>query len=171
MEYISNKIYLLSSQPFEKFVSSKKYSRKMLIKYLPFMLFHPYTLISQILKHVEIYTYIFFPPSIYQELSFYTRELILCHITSRSTCNKRQRVVMAQYLTGQSERRVIFLRGKTLDKNFDIINEATYCAVARVQRVEIFSFNKWFHAHCASSKRITVITSSSRIFHIVYYKT
>lgn len=89
MEYISNKIYLLSSQPFEKFVSSKKYSRKMLIKYLPFMLFHPYTLISQILKHMEIYTYIFFPPSIYQELSFYTRELILCHITSRSTCNKR----------------------------------------------------------------------------------
>lgn len=71
MEYISNKIYLLSSQPFEKFVSSKKYSRKMLIKYLPFMLFHPYTLISQILKHVEIYTYIFFPPHIPRTIILY----------------------------------------------------------------------------------------------------
>lgn len=41
--------------------SVQKYSREICVKYLHiFMLFHPYTLISQILKHVEIYTYIFF---------------------------------------------------------------------------------------------------------------
>lgn len=129
----------------------------------PFMLFHPLcdTLISQVLKHVQ-YVYIFsfsffFLPN---ELSFCTRELILRHITSRSTCNKRWRVVMAQYLTGWSS---YFSAGKTLDKNFDIINGATYCAVARVQRVEIFSFNKWSIVHRRNELQ------SNNFFELVFF--
>lgn len=118
------------------------------------MLFHPLcdTLISQVLKHVQ-YVYIFsfsffFLPN---ELSFCTRELILRHITSRSTCNKRWRVVMAQYLTGWSS---YFSAGKTLDKNFDIKKRSNVlrsgtCAT----RGNIFIQQM---VHCASSKRITV---------------
>lgn len=124
MEYISNNIFSYSSQPFEKFVLSKKvqkYSRKMreIFAYSALYVIPPlYFNFSDFKTRGNIYIYIFFSPHIPSELSFYTRELILCHITSRSTCNKRQRVVMAQYLTGQSERRVIFLRGENIRQKF-----------------------------------------------------